>query len=211
MAVVAPIRPGYGSTGGVDVENSGARFDSNGQCTSRPAYRAMAAAAKKTVGAALAWVQGQPWADGRHVILAGQSVGGLTTVAAAADRPAGVLGYINFAGGTGGNPQLAPGRSCDPEQLTAVYTEFGRTTVLPNLWVYAENDQYWGHDAPKAWHAGFAKGGSRTTFIHAPPVADGNGHALSGHSRSLWAPYVDEFLRSIDLPASAGSEPVRGA
>lgn len=209
MAVVAPIRPGYGATGGADVESAGARFDALGQCTSRPDYRRMASAAKATMHAALAWLQGQPWADKQRIVLAGQSVGGLATVAVAADRPAGVVGYINFAGGTGGNPQLAPGKSCDAEQLKDVYTEFGKTTTLPNLWVYAENDQYWGHDAPKAWHAGFAAGGSRTTFIHAPPVADGNGHALSGRSRSLWAPYVDDFLRSIGLPVSAVGEPAR--
>lgn len=141
MAVVAPIRPGYGATGGADVELAGARFDAFGQCTSRPDYRRMASTGKATVHAALAWLQGQAWADRQRIVLAGQSVGGFTTVAAAADSPAGVAGYINFAGGSGGNPQVAPGKSCDAEQLKDVYTEFGKTTHLPNLWVYAENDQ----------------------------------------------------------------------
>jgi len=202
-AVVAPIRPGYGATGlGSDPENSGAHFDAMGHCTSRPDFRKTAEAAGSTVDATLAWLRSQPWADTHHVLLAGQSVGGLTTVAAGAHLQEGVVGYINFAGGTGGNPERSPGASCDPGQMEALYAGFGRTTTLPNLWVYALNDQFWGADVPVAWHAAFAKGGSRTTFVHAPAVADGNGHGLSGHAQRLWAPYVNDFLATIDFPAA---------
>ncbi len=203
-AVVAPIRPGYGATGGADPESNGAHFNAFGTCTSVPDYRASAAAERRTVEATLAWLQAQPWADGRHVLLAGQSAGGLATVAAAAANPAGVAGYVNFAGGNGGNPTLAPGRSCDPDQLTRLYGEFGATARLPGLWVYARNDQYFGPDAPVAWHAAFARGGSPTTFFHAPPVADGDGHGLSRHAARLWAPQLDAFLATLafDAPPS---------
>ena len=34
-AVVSPIRPGYGATGGGDPENNGAHFDAFGRCTRR--------------------------------------------------------------------------------------------------------------------------------------------------------------------------------
>ena len=200
-AVVAPVRPGYGATGlGSDPENSGAHFDAMGHCTSNPDYRKTAEAAGRTVDATLAWLRSQPWADTHHVLLAGQSVGGLTTVTAAAHPQEGVVGYINFAGGTGGNPERSPGASCDPGQMEALYASFGRTTTVPSLWVYAMNDQYWGADVPVAWHAAFAKGGSKTTFVHAPAVADGNGHGLSSHAQRLWAPYVNDFLATIDFP-----------
>ena len=203
-AVVAPIRPGYGATGlGGDPENSGAHFDQMGRCNSHPDYRGTADAAARTVDATLAWLRSQPWADAHHVLLAGQSVGGLTTVAAGAHPQDGVVGYINFAGGTGGNPERSPGASCDPGQMEALYAALGRTTTLPNLWIYAMNDQFWGPDVPVAWHAAFAKGGSRTTFVHAPAVADGNGHGLSTHAQRLWAPYVDNFLATIDFPAAS--------
>jgi dienelactone hydrolase len=199
FAVVAAIRPGYGPTGGADAELNGARFDHVGTCTSKPAYRNVAEAATKAIRAVLEWVRAQPWADAQHIVLEGQSVGGFATVALAAAHPAGVIGYVNFAGGAGGNPQRAPGRSCDPEQIGALYAEFGKTTTLPNLWVYAENDQYWGPEAPTSWHAAFANGGSPTRFVHAPPVADGDGHGLSRHARSLWAPYLDAFVASLNL------------
>ena len=204
-AVVAPIRPGYGITGGTDHENSGARFDASGHCTTRPDYPGTAAAAVRSVDATLAWLRTQPWADTRHVLLVGQSLGGLTTVAAAAKPRDGVVGYINFAGGAGGSPSLSPYHNCDPDQLTALYGEFGRTTTIPSLWVYAENDQYFGPDAPVAWHASFARGGSKTTFVHAPPVADNDGHGLSRHPARLWAPEVDRFLATIDFPPSAAA------
>lgn len=196
-AVVAPIRVGYGSTGGPDAEANGARFDTDGRCVGRPDFRGVADAAGKAVAATLGWLRSQPWADTHRVILEGQSVGGFATVAAAAHKPDGVLGFINFAGGTGGNPERSPGRGCDPDQLTALYTEFGKTTSIPNVWIYAENDQYWGADAPKAWHAGFAKGGSKTLFVQAPPVGDGDGHGLSRHAPQLWAGYLNDFLDSM--------------
>jgi dienelactone hydrolase len=202
-AVVSPVRPGYGPTGGADVENSGARFNGRGECTTHPDYRGTSIAAVRSVDATLAWLRTQPWADVHHVLLVGQSVGGLTTVAAAAKPRDGVVGYINFAGGAGGSPTLSPGRNCDPGQLTALYGEFGRSTATPNLWVYAENDQYFGADAPVAWHAAFARGGSRTTFVHAPPLADNDGHGLSRHQARLWAPYVDAFLATVDFPAGS--------
>ena len=202
-AVVAPIRPGYGATGGGDPENSGAHFDKFGQCTTAGDFRKTAIAGERTVEATLAWLHSQPWADVHHVLLVGQSVGGLTTVAAGSQRLEGVVGYINFAGGTGGNPTLSPGRSCNPEQLSEIYRVLGRQTTLPNLWIYAENDEFWGPNVPVAWHAAFAAGGSHTTFVHAPPVATGSAHGLSSHASPLWAPYVETFLATIDFPVSA--------
>lgn len=199
-AVVAPIRPGYGATGGGDPENSGTRFNGFGQCTTTPDYRKAAAAAARTVDATLAWLHAQPWADAHHVLLVGQSMGGLTTVAAGAQSHEGVVGTINFAGGAGGNPTTSPGHSCDPDQLTQVYGEFGRSTSIPSLWVYTMNDQYFGPDAPVAWHAAFARGGSKTSFVHAPAVADGDGHGLSRHAQRLWAPYVNAFRATVDFP-----------
>lgn len=201
VAVIAPIRPGYGATGGPDHENGGASFSPDGRCVSNPDYHSVATAAAATVAATLDWLGHQAWADTRRVVLEGQSVGGLTAVAAGAAQSPGVLGFINFAGGAGGDPERAPGHSCAPRQLTAVYGELGRRVTVPNVWIYAQNDQYWGPDAPKAWFAAFAAGGSATRFISAPPVDDGNGHGLSRHATALWAPYLDEFLAQSGLLA----------
>jgi hypothetical protein len=63
--------------------------------------------------------------------------------------------------------------------------------------VYARNDQYWGEHAPVAWHAAFAKGGSRSTFVQAPAVEDGDGHGLSRHSERLWAGTLESWLGPV--------------
>jgi dienelactone hydrolase len=203
VAVVSPIRPGYGESTGGDVEDSGAHHDKFGRCINRPDFRKTADAALRTIPATLDWLKSQPWADASDVLLVGQSVGGLTTVAAGARPLPGVVGYINFAGGTGGNPEKSPGVSCDPDQLAQIYAGYGKTTTLPNLWVYAANDQYWGPDVPRAWHAAFARGGSPSTFVQAPAVADGDGHGLSRHAPELWAPAVDAFVAGIGFPGKA--------
>jgi dienelactone hydrolase len=200
FAVLAPIRPGYGATGGSDVENSGAVF-STPPCVGRPDFTSVAAAGERATLSALAWLRNQSWAKPDRIVLVGQSVGGLVTVATASHEPQGVIGYVNFAGGSGGNPDRSPGRSCEPEELTALYGEFGRTTTIPNMWIYSQNDQYWGEQMPVLWHEAFARNAkapqASTTFIHAPPVPDGDGHGLSRHSQALWAPYLDSFLSSL--------------
>lgn len=203
FAVVAAIRPGYGNTGGGDPEYHASHFSLPGQCEGHPDYVTVAAAGSKAVLATIDWVRQQAWAANQPIVLEGQSVGGMLTVAVAATHPSGVIGYINFAGGAGGNPERSPGQSCQPEKLTELYAALGRQTTLPNVWIYAENDQYWGPDEPPAWHQAFAAGGSPTRFVHAPPVADGNGHGLSRHDSSLWAGYLDTFLQSLGaaLPA----------
>jgi dienelactone hydrolase len=209
FAIVAPIRPGYGKTGGSDREASGAFWDSGGTCTRRPSFGPTAETGKKAVRATVEWLHAQSWADSKKIILVGQSVGGLVTVAAGSDRLEGVMGYVNFAGGSGGNPDFSPGHSCGAGQLTALYAEAGKSTTLPNVWIYALNDQFWGPDVPSEWHAAFAAGGSPTRFVHAPAVADGNGHGLSSHAQALWSPYLDSFLQSLGLSSGPSEQPTR--
>jgi dienelactone hydrolase len=207
VAVVSPLRPGYGRSSGGDVESAGVSFDRTGRCVGHPDFRKTADVAARSVEATLQWLRSRSWADASAVLLAGQSAGGLATVAAAARGPAGVVGYVNFAGGTGGNPERAPGASCDPGQVEALYADYGRTTTVPNLWVYALNDQYWGPVVPRAWHAAFARGGSPTTFVEEPPVPDGDGHGLSRHAPALWAPAVDGLLARLGFPWNAATTP----
>lgn len=86
--------------------------------------------------------------------------------------------------------------------MTSLYAGYGKSTAVPNLWVHALNDRYWGPDEPRAWHAAFAAGGSATTFVQAPAVSDGDGHGLSRHDPALWGPAVDAFLAKVPfIPA----------
>ncbi len=207
VAVVSPVRPGYGDSTADDLEEAGIRFDRAGRCVGRADFRKTADATVRSVDATLQWLRSQPWADASEVLLVGQSVGGLATVAAGAHALPGVVGYVNFAGGIGGNAERSRGTSCDPGQLKKLYAGYGRTTTVPNLWVYALNDEFWGPAVPRAWHAAFARGGSPTTFVQAPAVPDGDGHELSRHAFSMWAPAVDNFLARLGSPWNAATAP----
>ncbi|RYX96276.1 MAG: dipeptidyl aminopeptidase [Comamonadaceae bacterium] len=200
VAVLAPIRPGYGQTAGADREISGVRWD-GGTCIGAFNAGHVASVARQTQAAALAWAQSQPWVRADRVLLEGQSVGGMTTVALSALNPKGVVGAVNFSGGTGGNPHTSPGRSCQPDVLTRLYGDLGQQVRMPNLWLYASNDQYWGPDAPLAWHQAFKAGGSDTALLQTGPVEGTDGHQLVNRGGSLWRATLDAFVQKTGLLA----------
>ena len=70
FALVAPVRPGYGDTGGVDRENAGGNWR-NGRCMGYPDYAKVAKIAGESVLTTLDWVRGQPWARTDKVLLVG--------------------------------------------------------------------------------------------------------------------------------------------
>jgi dienelactone hydrolase len=197
FAVVAPVRPGYGETGGGDGEEAGANWRRGG-CTGNPDFARVASAAAEAVVTVLAWVREQPWAASDRIILEGVSMGGLAAVAVGARNPPGVVGVINFSGGSAGSPESSPGRSCMPERLTRTFGEFGKTTRIPSLWLYAENDLYWGPEAPREWHRAFSAGGSQTQFVMTPPVPGvKDGHLLLLRGGPLWSPHVNAFVEEL--------------
>jgi dienelactone hydrolase len=201
FAVMAPIRPGYGETGGPDIESSGNRIDRAGACQGAGAYHRVARNAADVVEAAVKWGREQKWVNPRAILLAGQSVGGLTSAATGARNLPGVIGYINFSGGTGGDPEKRPKASCFPELLEQVYGTFGRTTRVPNIWLYAPNDLFWGEEAPRRWHRAFAAAGGRGEFVMTAPVPNEDGHRLLLRGGRLWSIPVDRFLSGLGIAA----------
>jgi dienelactone hydrolase len=199
FAVVAPVRPGYGETGGIDREYANVVWQSN-SCISEPAYERSVLKAREVVLAALAWAQEQPWVTRGRILLVGQSAGGFASIATAATNPEGVVAAINFAGGLAGSPIESPRRSCKPEQVSAIYGQFGKTARMPTLWLYAENDLFWGADVPKQWFDAFEHGGSDATLIQTPPIpGEENGHTLINTGGPLWKPGVETFLQKLKL------------
>jgi len=200
VALVAPVRPGYGDTGGGDVENSGARWR-DATCYSNPDFTRVAVSARRAVVATYEWALRQPWVRRDRILLQGQSVGGMTTVAAAALNLPGVVGTVNFAGGSGGYPEVSPGKSCRPDNLTGTYREFGRLARGPSLWLYSENDLYWGPDMPRAWHAAYRDGGSDTALVMAGVLPNRDGHQLLQYGGRMWSMPLDAFVNKVGLLA----------
>jgi len=197
FAVVAPIRPGYGETGGADREDSGVRYDRFGNCWGQPDFALSAQAASAAVLATLAWVRQQSWADANRIVLVGVSMGGLAAIATAATNPDGVVAYINFSGGTGGNGRRAPEHGCGLEAMETLMSSYGKTTHVASLWLYAQNDSFWGSDRPRAWHRAFAASDSAARFVMTEPVPNADGHQLLTRGSRLWTVYVDRFLEEL--------------
>jgi dienelactone hydrolase len=197
FAVVAPIRPGYGATGGEDREDSGVRYDVFGNCWGHPQFDRAAAAARDAIAATLAWLHAQAWADPTRVVLLGTSMGGLASIATAATDVEGIAATINFAGGTGGNGPAAPEHSCGSEDMEALMRVYGARAPAPSLWLYAKNDAFWGAERPRAWHRAFAEGGSDTRLVMTDPVPNADGHQLLGRGSRLWMPPVEAFLARL--------------
>jgi hypothetical protein len=118
---------------------------------------------------------------------------GFATVAMAAMRPPSVVGYLNFSGGAAGLPERGPDHSCAPAQMTELMKELGKTTAIPGLWLYAENDHYWGAEAPHQWFETFASGGSAAQFINAGELPGRDGHQLLHYGGKMWSVPVNSL------------------
>ncbi|HVZ44445.1 MAG TPA: dipeptidyl aminopeptidase [Ramlibacter sp.] len=201
VAVIAPLRPGYGgvgAAGGADKEDTGARWR-GGECIGEPDFMRAAAAIGQSTLAAYHWAIAQPWVDRERLGVEGWSMGGLGSIAVASLNLAGVRGVINFSGGTAGNPIDAPGHSCRPDLLAQTYRDLGRVVHEPTLWLYAENDGYWGPQAPRMWFAAFRGGGSDAELVMTAPVEGADGHELLMEGPELWMERVEAFIRKAGL------------
>ena len=194
--VAIPTRIGYGATGGEDVEDTGA-------CNSKHYPPAYLAAAQQTL-AVLEAVRRRPDAAKDRAVVVGQSFGGATALAVAALNPPGVQAAINFAGGGGGNPTGRPRQPCSPAALERMFRNYGQATRIPTLWVYSENDMYFGPTYPREWHQAYTAAGGKAKFVQFPPQGE-DGHLLFSRFPQLWQPAVAEFLDEIGFrPAQKG-------
>lgn len=204
FVVMAPTRVGYAETyGDFDPEE-------NGGCTS-PRIEPMSIAASDQVLATVELAKTLSYVDASRWIVAGQSVGGLTTVTTVGRNPAGLLGGINFSGGTGGNPDERPGNPCSPNTIAQYWSGLAKTAKAPMLWLYWQNDKYWGDDYPRKWHKAWTDGGGRAAMTQFAPSGD-DGHNGVNADMDHWLPVVDAFLGRLgfDKPAIVGKPAATG-
>jgi dienelactone hydrolase len=185
--VAVPTRIGYGNTGGPDVETSG-------PCSKRNYLPGYQAAADQTL-AVIALLRARPDVSAERGIVLGQSYGGATAIAVAARNPPGIQLAINFAGGGGGNPETSPQQPCQPALLGRMFSSFGQTARIPALWIYSENDMYFGPTYPRTWFEDYRAAGGPGEFVQFPPFGT-DGHRLFVAGPELWRPRVLEFLRT---------------
>jgi dienelactone hydrolase len=187
FAVFMPLRVGYGETGGQDVEFSG-------KCDARnypPVYEAAAAQTVKVID----YAKTLPYIDRANGLVIGQSFGGATAIAMAAKSMEGVRAAINFAGGGGGRPKTYPEQPCSVDRMTALFASYGAAAKIPTLWLYSENDKYWGAEIPRTWFDAFVARGGNGRFVKLPPYKD-DGHPIFTGNPGAWKPAFEDFLRS---------------
>ncbi|MEQ1650461.1 MAG: hypothetical protein ABL898_17925 [Hyphomicrobiaceae bacterium] len=204
FAVMVPTRVGFGGLGQrVDPERGIGRCDDGG-------LRLQIDAVDAHTLAVLEFSRSQSWVDPSRVLLAGVSVGGYASVAVAGRGRAGVIGVINFSGGSGGNPKTSPGKPCNPERIGRALAEAGKGERVPNLWIYAENDKYWGAQYPRDWHKLFVGAGGAGDFVRLPTLDDG--HNTIGLGFAHWRKPVEQFLSrfGVQAPVMANGPPGSG-
>jgi len=189
--VAFPVRQGYGETGGRDGEIGGTCDNAD--------FVAAANAGADDVAVAVAHLERLPYVAPGRTIVVGQSVGGLVTLALASRNLAGVRAYINFAGGHGGHRNGRPNSNCSPDALVAAAAHFGRTVRSPMLWIYTENDTYFGPALSRRMYAAFTAAGGTARFELLAPFRTErtqDGHDLLFAGRSVWEPIVTTWLQS---------------
>ena len=194
FAVIVPTRVGYGEAfGNFDPET-------NGSC-SLSQIEPMSVAASDQVIAAYHFAKNLKFVDTSRWWVMGQSVGGLTAVATVWRNPPGLQGGINFSGGTGGDPVARPGQSCGVNQIARLWKSKAKDGQVEMLWLYWENDLFWGRQAPRVWHEAWAEGGGRAQFHQLAPVGK-DGHAGFTSDMDHWVPLVDAYFAQSGVAPS---------
>jgi len=193
FVVALPQRPGHGETGGVYHEDQGGCDDAD--------FAGAGRGAAGSITAAVGYLAAQRFVRRTAVVVAGQSAGGWAALALASRAPAGLAGVIDFAGGLGGRSFDRPDNNCAPDRLIATAAEYGRTTRVPSLWVYAENDSYFPPRLSRAMAEAYRAAGGHVDYALLPAFgADGHFMADTDGSESVWGPVVERFLGKIRLP-----------
>ena len=192
--VISPVRYGASSLDAQDRGLFGAVFAHVGSCDD-PNFRGPGLAIATLNEWVIENMQKKKQIAPGKVIVVGQSGGGWGSIALASRNPPSVRAVITFAAGRGGRVDGKPNNNCAPDKLVAETGEFGRTARVPMLWIYAENDTYFGPELTKRMHNAFTAAGGDAEY-HMLPAFGNDGHFLIGSADGvpLWAPLVSQFL-----------------
>jgi dienelactone hydrolase len=183
-AVVIPMRKGFANSSGNYVE-SACDMAGNGQ------------AQADDLQAALNYIVTQNWADKNRILVAGQSYGGLATIAFGTRGFPGVKGLINFAGGLrihGGDCQWQA-------SLVNAFAAYGKHTMVPSLWFYGTNDSHFNPELAARMHQSYVESGGNAKLVtYGPFKKDAHGMSSSWDGVKIWWPETEKFLKQIGMP-----------
>jgi dienelactone hydrolase len=190
-AVVLPLRQGYGATGGTWAE-------AYGTCAN-PDYFNAGLRGAADIRATIDFMRGQPFIMPQRTLVVGHSAGGWATLALSSRNVPGVAGLVNFAGGRGGHQTGASAinGNCGPQALVSAAGKYGATGRQSTLWIYSNNDTFFGPRLAHQMADAYAAGGGKVDF-HAVASFGNDGHQLatSPEGIPIWSPLVEKFLRA---------------
>lgn len=180
FVVAIPMRRGYGKSGGqknkaeVNVVTFGLED-------------------AKDIQATIDFMSKEPYVDGKRIVLIGQSGGGLASMAYGSLLNPDVKGIINFAGGL-----RFSGRAMWESDMASAFGIYAKTTQVPSLWFYTENDSYFSPTTAGRAYEQYQKNGGQARIIALPPFKK-DGHRLFSdfEGRSIWVGEVEKFLSQI--------------
>ena len=197
VAVAVPARRGIGLSEGVYPGGFG-RYDSD------PTYKARFHA--QDILAALDYLRSRPELDAKRIILAGQSAGGYSIMYVASTNPPGVIGAVGFSGGRTDATALE-GPAYLHRTMVNGYEELGRTSRIPTLWIFAENDSKYTAHTIRSSHDAYVKAGGRAKLVLHPPIP-GNGHFIYNRP-DTWRQALQDYLREIGVLKAEASRVTR--
>lgn len=183
-AVMVPMRQGFANSTGMYADH-GCDMTANGQ------------AQADDVQSTIEFARDQKWIDADRIVVAGQSYGGLATIALGTRDVRGVRGLINFAGGLRDD-----GNHCDwRSELVHAFAKYGEHNKIPSLWMYGVNDSLFGPDLVARMHAAFIRAGGQAR-LHEFGVfkRDSHGMIASRDGEKIWWKEAEPFLRQVGMP-----------
>ncbi|MES2016478.1 MAG: CocE/NonD family hydrolase [Pseudomonadota bacterium] len=183
-AVMVPMRQGFAESSGSYADH-GCNMTANGY------------AQAADVQDVIAFAREQRWIDDGRIVVAGQSYGGLATIALGTQTLPGVRGLINFAGGLRDDANHCDWRS----ELVHAFAEYGERNKVPSLWMYGVNDSLFGPELVGRMHAAFVRaGGQARLFEFGAFKRDSHGLLASRDGEKIWWREAEHFLRGIGMP-----------
>ena len=183
-AVMVPMRQGFANSTG-RYRDHGCDMTANGYIQA------------EDIRDALEFARGQKWIDAEHIVVAGQSYGGLATMALGTRDLPGVRGLINFAGGLRDD-----GNHCDwRSELVHAFADYGAASKIASLWMYGANDSLFGPDLVGRLHDAFQRAGGHARLIeYGAFKRDSHGMLASRDGEKIWWGETERFLRQIGMP-----------
>ena len=177
------MRRGYGNSGGIVNPGVGCNFINFGLEDAQD------------IQATIEYMVKQPYVDANSILILGQSGGGMASFALASKKSAGLKGIINFAGGLHLHDD-----PCWEHEMVSAFKSYAKTTSVPSLWVYSDNDSFFSPAIVKRAHEAYLKAGGKAKLVQAAAIKqDGHNFFYEPEGMKIWLPEVDKFLSEIGL------------